>query len=234
VTRRPLIVATYNIHKGRGLDQRLDLRRIGEVLGELQADLVGLQEVFHGQAEVLARSLDMRLVMGITAVRADGPYGNAVLTRLPVRDAHTFDLTRRRREPRGGIRVDLAVAGHTLHVFNVHLGLSLRERAEQVDLLVREHVLAERRDGPRVLVGDLNEWFPGPVGRTLRREFHGVRLRRTHPAPLPLFALDRIYWDRDLHGEHVGVHRSPLARLASDHLPLVARLRLAGHARSRH
>jgi endonuclease/exonuclease/phosphatase family metal-dependent hydrolase len=80
-------------------------------------------------------------------------------------------------------------------------------------------------------MGDLNEWFPGPVGRALRRSFLGPRLRRTHPAPMPLFALDRIYWDRQLHAERFRVHRSRLARIASDHLPVVAHLRpVAGHA----
>src|SRR5437764_450213 len=77
-----------------------------------------------------------------------------------------------------------------------------------------------------VLMGDLNEWFPGPVGRALRRELHGPRIRRTHPSPLPLFPLDRIYWDRDLQAVGFHVHRSRLARVASDHLPVVARLRV--------
>ena len=81
--------------------------------------------------------------------------------------------------------------------------------------------------GPRVVVGDLNEWFPGAVGRTLRRELAGPHIRRTHPAPLPLFPLDRIHWDRDLGADGFRVHRSRLARVASDHLPVVARLRLS-------
>ncbi len=81
------------------------------------------------------------------------------------------------------------------------------------------------------MVGDLNEWFPGAVGRTLRRELSGPRIRRTHPAPLPLFPLDRIYWDRGLGADGFHVHRSRLARVASDHLPVVARLRLALRAR---
>ncbi len=114
-----------------------------------------------------------------------------------------------------------------LHVFNVHFGLQIRERAAQVRMLVREHILHDELTGPRVVVGDLNEWFPGAVGRTLRRELHGPRIRRTHPAPLPLFPLDRIYWDRDLAADGFHVHRSRLARVASDHLPVVARLRMA-------
>ena len=115
---------------------------------------------------------------------------------------HQFDLSRPPREPRGGIRLDTVVpAAVVLHLFNVHFGLKIRERAHQVAALVREQVLHHDLSGPRVVIGDLNEWFPGAVGRTLRRELHGPRIRRTHPAPLPIFALDRIYWDRALHAE---------------------------------
>jgi endonuclease/exonuclease/phosphatase family metal-dependent hydrolase len=219
-------VASYNIHKARGLDRRVDIDRIGRVLDEIRADVVGLQEVYRAQAEALAHRLRAHLVLGVTHHHREGPYGNAVLTRLHIEGTEAFDLTWGRREPRGGVRVDLRVAGRVLHLFNVHLGLRVRERARQVAALVREHVLSEVVSGPRVVLGDLNEWFPGAVGRALKREFHGPRTRRTHPSPLPLFALDRIYWDHDVHGEGYHVHRSRLARVASDHLPIVAQLRI--------
>jgi endonuclease/exonuclease/phosphatase family metal-dependent hydrolase len=219
-----LIVASYNIHKGQGLDRRVDLGRIAGVLAEIGADAVGLQEVYADQAEIIARSLGMGVAMGVTVHRHGGAYGNAVLSRLDIRSVSTFDLSCRAREPRGGVRVDLLLGPATLHLFNVHFGLALRERAEQVVRLVRQHVLGEWMAGPRVVVGDLNEWFPGAVGRTLSREFRGPRIRRTHPAPIPLFALDRIYWDQHVRAESFHVHRSRLARVASDHLPVVARL----------
>jgi len=226
-------VASYNIHKAEGLDGRTDLSRIASVLREIDADLVGVQEIYQPQAEALAAELGMAMAMGVTRKRDDLPYGNAVFTRFAVHGSHPFDLTRPPREPRGGIRLDTVVGGDLLHVFNVHFGLKIRERAHQVAALVREHVLHEALSGPRVVIGDLNEWFPGAVGRTLRRELHGPRIRRTHPAPLPIFPLDRIYWDRHLHADGFHVHRSRLARVASDHLPVVARLRLtsprAGH-----
>jgi len=226
-------VASYNIHKAEGLDGRVDLSRIGEVLREIDADLVGIQEIYRSQAETLAEQLGMSVAMGVTRYRQDGPYGNAVLTRLEVHGSHPFDLSRPPREPRGGIRLDTVVGDGLLHLFNVHFGLKVRERAWQVDALVREHVLHEDLPGLRIVIGDLNEWFPGAVGRTLRRELHGPRMRRTHPAPLPIFPLDRIYWDRNLHADGFHVHRSRLARVASDHLPVVARLRVASH-RPRH
>jgi endonuclease/exonuclease/phosphatase family metal-dependent hydrolase len=226
-----LTVASYNIHKCTGLDRRVDLDRIAQVLEEIDADLIGVQEVFRPQALGLAERLGMQVAMGPTRERDGLPYGNAVLTRLAIHGSRTFDLSRPDREPRGGIRLDLAMSdGETgnglLHVFNVHFGLKIRERAEQVRMLVREHILHDELTGPRIVVGDLNEWFPGAVGRTLRRELSGPRIRRTHPAPLPLFPLDRIYWDRGLGADGFRVHRSRLARVASDHLPVVARLRL--------
>ena len=85
----------------------MDLGRIAGVLEELEADLVGVQEIFRPQAEALAGRLGMDMHMGVTVERAEGPYGNVILTRHPVHDARTFDLTRYEREPRGGVRVDV-------------------------------------------------------------------------------------------------------------------------------
>ena len=219
-------VASYNIHKAEGLDRRVDLARIARVLRELDADLIGIQEIFRPQAVALAAELGMDMAMGITRLLRSVPYGNAIFTRFAVHGSHAFDLTRPPREPRGGVRLDTMVGERPLHIFNVHFGLKIRERAEQVEALVREQVLRGDLPGSRVVIGDLNEWFPGAVGRTLRRELHGPRIRRTHPAPLPIFPLDRIYWDRGLHADSFRVHRSQLARVASDHLPVVARIKL--------
>jgi len=221
-------VATYNIHRATGLDRCVDVGRIADVLTEIGADLVGIQEVFLPQAEILADRLGAGLVMGPTKTTGRLQYGNAVLSRLPILNSYTFDLSWAAREPRGGIRLDVTLQDRVVHVFNVHLGLKVRERANQIRTLVGEHILGPDLMGSRIVIGDLNEWFPGPVGRLLRRELHGPRIRRTHPAPMPLFPLDRIYWDRHFTCDDFRVHRSRLARVASDHLPVVARLRLAG------
>ncbi len=166
--------------------------------------------------------------MGETRAWGAGTYGNAVLTRMPVLGSLRCDLSQDAREPRGCLRVDLVVRGTAVHLFNCHLGLAMSERRRQLRILADFIGESARLEGPRVLVGDFNEWHPGPITRRLRREFVSRmrRMRRTHPSVLPLFALDRIYWDAELEGEEFHVHRSRRSRIASDHLPVVARLRL--------
>ena len=234
-----LVIASYNIHRGVGLDGRLDLARIADVIAETGADVIGLQEVIRldghheeDQAAFLAARLGMNLVMGETRMHGSGTYGNAVLTRLPVHSSARCDLSWRTREPRGCLRVDVGLGDATLHVFNCHLGLNLRERRRQLDLLAGFIAASHELPGPRVLMGDFNEWHFGPITRGLRREFTSPmrRLRRTHPAWFPLFKLDRIYWDMELEGRAFQVHRSRLARKASDHLPVICTLRLKAPA----
>ncbi|HLC40453.1 MAG TPA: endonuclease/exonuclease/phosphatase family protein [Methylomirabilota bacterium] len=230
-----LVITSYNIHRGVGLDRRLDLDRIADVIEEIKPDVIGLQEVTRDagtagadQAAYLARRLGMTVVMGETKQRGTKVYGNAVLTHLPVLGSERYDLSWRTREPRGCLRVDLDVYGAAIHLFNCHFGLRPRERRGQLNLLADFIGISAKLRGPRVLLGDFNEWHPGPITRTLRREFVSPmrRVRRTHPAVFPLFALDRIYWDTELEGEKLLVHRSRLARMASDHLPVVARVRI--------
>jgi endonuclease/exonuclease/phosphatase family metal-dependent hydrolase len=231
-----LVVLSYNIHRGVGLDRRLDLDRIADVIAETSADVAGLQEVVReegparaDQAAYLASRLGMTLVMGVTRPHGRaGTYGNAVLTRWPVLSSTACDLTFKSREPRACLRVDLDVGGLAVHVFVSHFGIAMRERRDQVGRLAAFIRASHELAGPRVLLGDFNEWHRGPVSRRLRKEFPSPmrRMRRTHPAVFPLFALDRIYWDRELEGREFHVHRSRLARVASDHLPVLARLRV--------
>jgi endonuclease/exonuclease/phosphatase family metal-dependent hydrolase len=232
---RSLVVGSYNIHRGFGLDRRLDLDRIASVIAEIGPDVIGLQEVIRedgaahqDQAAYLAEQLGMALVMGVVRPYRTGTYGNAVLSRLPVLGWAACDLSHGAREPRACLRVDLDVEGRALHVFNCHFGLALRERRRQVDVLGQFIRDMTTLAGPRVVMGDFNEWHRGPVSRRLKREFSSPmrRMRRTHPAMFPLFALDRLYWDVELEGREFHVHGSRLARLASDHLPIVATLRM--------
>ncbi len=211
------------------------------MIAELRADVVGLQEVIRDdggsvadQPEYLASKLSMSVVMGATRPHGGGSFGNAILSRLPVIGSAMHDLSHARYERRGCLRVDVAADGAIVHVFNCHFGRRLRERREQLALLADLLAVTDVQ-GPRVLVGDFNEWHRGPITRGLRRDFGppGSRICRTFPSTFPVFALDRIYWDEDLEGAAFRAHRSRLARVASDHLPVVATLRLRPGRRER-
>ena len=213
-----------------GRDGRRDHERIAAVICELDADVVALQEVesHHGDLEVLellAERSGMRALAGPTMLRPVGDYGNALLTRLPVLELQRLDLSVPGREPRGALDALLEAPGGPLQVIATHLGLRPAERRQQIQTLLS--VLDPGVPGPTALMGDLNEWFMW--GRPLRRlhaHFGETPGPRTFPAHRPLFALDRI-WVKPLRClQGIAVHDSPLARQASDHLPLVARLEM--------
>src|SRR5215813_7142870 len=111
-------VASYNIHKAEGIDRRIDLSRIALVLREIDADVVGVQEIYQPQADTLADALGMDMAMGVTRHREGVAYGNAIFTRFGVHGSRPFDLTRPPREPRGGIRLDTMVGERLFHLFN--------------------------------------------------------------------------------------------------------------------
>src|SRR5918993_1518465 len=130
-------VATYNIHRGRGLDGRTRLERIAAVLATIDADVVALQEVVGasplkpGQAAELGAALGMGWVMAPTRHLRTALFGNVILSRLPVRQHVQYDLTWKTCEHRGVQRVDIEVGTHLLHLYNVHLGTALLERRHQ-------------------------------------------------------------------------------------------------------
>lgn len=221
-----LRLATYNIHSGIGRDGRRDLGRTAQVIGELGADVVALQEVDsrHDVADTLtflAGHTGMTALAGPTLQRKDSTYGNAVLTRARVLEVQHIDLSVPRREPRGALNVRVAVSGLSLRIVATHLGLRPAERRAQITTL-----LAMLERGPTaltVLMGDLNEWLLwGWPLRRLRAHFGRVPAPPTFPAYWPLLALDRIWVQPRDRLQRIGVHGSWLARQASDHLPLVA------------
>jgi endonuclease/exonuclease/phosphatase family metal-dependent hydrolase len=242
-------VATYNVHKCRGLDRRVRPARIAEVLRELDADIIALQEVISVEAgtpeDDQARYITSQLEnytchFGENRRLHGGAYGNAILTRLPVVFVRNYDLTWRGREARGCLRADIGVpGGDVLHIFNVHLGTAFVERRHQARLLLSLDVLrAEDLSGPRIVVGDFNEWTAGLASRLMAEEFHSVDLRqhirrsRTYPGILPLMHLDHFYFDQHLVLEGFALHRTRKSLVASDHLPMVAQFRLPAAAES--
>jgi len=224
----PLTVATYNIHSAVGTDGVFDPARIAAVLDEINADVIALQEVPLGgsqQADVLdllRQRTGFHSVSGPTMECAERSYGNAVLSRYPLVDSHRIDLSFGSREPRGAVDADINCHGHMLRVVATHLGLSPAERRHQIRRLLQAF---DTDNAPVILMGDVNEWFMW--GRTLRwlvSHFEAAPAPRTFPSRWPLFSLDRIWISPRNRLLHVEVHRTPLARLASDHLPLVAHI----------
>ncbi len=232
---RSFRIATYNIHKGRGMDGRVRIERILRVLREIDADVVALQEVINRrdrspqehQACYLADELGYSFSVGETRNHRLGVMANVTLSRWKVESSRHIDLSVAGRQPRGALRTDIRVGDDLLHVFNVHLGTAVRERRAQARLIDERLLKVLDVPGQRVVMGDFNDWNHGLVTRMLSKEFHLTDLAehvprtRAYPAGLPLLHLDHIYLDHRLKIEQARFHRNRLSLIASDHLPLV-------------
>ena len=236
-------IATYNIHKSRGFDRRTSPERIISVIRELGADILCLQEVVNApggsgkfdQVQKIAMALSARgWAFGITRPLRGGTYGNLTLSRWPIRGWRHFDISRRHREKRGVLQTDIDIGHmHTLHVFNVHCGTGFMERRYQGRKLVSPELLTHPElKGPRIILGDFNEWTRGLTTELLQQSFksfrpqHAMRFPRTFPGMLPLLTLDHCYYEPPLELVDTSIWRTPKALIASDHLPLVADFRL--------
>jgi endonuclease/exonuclease/phosphatase family metal-dependent hydrolase len=214
-----------------GVDRRRSPERVARVLREIDADVVGVQEldarpgVEHGydQWVLLAALAGYVAIPGPTLHRADAAYGNGIFTRLPIVSHALLDLSIPRREPRGAIDATLAHAGAHIRVVVTHLGLRRSERREQGQRLIAH--LSECQAAVSVLMGDFNEWFASSAAlRRLHRLFGRPTSVSTFPSLFPLMSLDRI-WLRPTDAlRGLRAHRSRTARIASDHLPIIADL----------
>jgi endonuclease/exonuclease/phosphatase family metal-dependent hydrolase len=237
-----LRVVTYNIHKGRGLDRRVRIGRITEVLREIDGDIIALQEVLSiegkkpedHQAHFIAHELGFHYRIGETRRLYGGAYGNVTLSRFPFIHTYTYDITQPGREERGCLRTDLQIStNRVLQVYNLHLGTSYGERGYQARKLFDSGILKPPSGrGLRIILGDFNEWISGPTSRLLKDHFKSAPIRplfgrsRTYPGLLPLVHLDHIYFDEGMDVVKVMVHRSRKALVASDHLPITVDFRL--------
>ena len=227
-----LRVISWNVHGCVGTDRVFDPHRTADALRLLQPDIALLQEVGDNrgvhppidQANVLAHELGLTCAVGITLRTSTHGYGNCTLTRLPVLDSESVDLSFAGREPRLCLRVVLGRESLRLTTLNVHLGLGADERRHQLSQLL------PTIDGahPLVMGGDFNDFPPGPVTFTLLNRLNDASTRikrgRTFPSRFPLLRLDRVYLSTEVRLVDVRVDRSPEFKRASDHLPVICDL----------
>lgn len=234
-----LIVSSYNIHKAVGTDMRRDPMRTVKVIRELGADIVALQEVDRRfgdrrgvmDADVLREATDLTPVTltDRLGARAHGWHGNLLLLRgAEVESARAVTLPG--LEPRGAIVADIRINGQPLRVIAAHLGLLHQSRLMQARFLSKE---IESGDGrPTLVMGDFNEWRLGtgcslmPMRRELRAVKRSAQTIASFPAQMPMLPLDRIIGCKQAEIVDLRTHDSPLARKASDHLPIRAALNL--------
>lgn len=228
-----LSVATWNIHKGIGSDRRRDLDRTAAVIGEIAPDIMALQEADtrFGTRRGLLNLTALARDHGLVAVPmpgadpAHGWHGNVLLLRdAEVQAVHRITLPG--LEPRGALIADLVHNRRPLRVIAAHLGLWGGSRAAQTKALMA--LLAEMDDRPHLLMGDLNEWRGAKSAALahLAPHFRDTVALPSYPVRFPLAALDRIMASAPARLTGGAIHDTPLARRASDHLPLKARLEL--------
>ncbi|MDI7861766.1 endonuclease/exonuclease/phosphatase family protein [Rhizobiaceae bacterium n13] len=226
-----MLVASYNVHKCVGVDGRFDPDRISRVIHEIGADVIALQEADKrfGERDGLLDLPRLERETGLVPVpingmaKAHGWHGNIVLFRQGlVRDVHQIRLPG--LEPRGALVTDIDLDdGVAIRVIAAHLGLLRRSRAQQARMIV--DIMNGRDERPTLLLGDLNEWRLGNRSslNTLHSAFGPLPPAvPSFPSGLPVLALDRIIANRVGLLARIEAHDTPLARVASDHLPLKA------------
>lgn len=221
-------VLTWNVHGGVGLDGVRDFSRIVDHVVAIDPDIVALQEVDSrdrgGRASpmrIIEDRLGQRGISASTLTAPDGEYGQVLLSRWPLIDAETHDLSVGSYEPRRAISAVARTPGGELCVVAAHLGLRFGERRQQVTTL-RRTVSGER---PTLLMGDFNDWFRYRSAQAqLETCFDDYTRLRTYPARVPVFALDRIFCRPS--GLLKSARTITSAPLLSDHLPLLAELQL--------
>lgn len=219
------------------MDRRTRPERISDVLADLGADIIALQEVIGlghatpGHAEGFGAALGMGWVMAPTRELRRHQFGNVVLSRFPIRDHTQHDLSWKSSEPRNSQRVEIEVGPGCVQIFNVHLGTAVLERRYQASRLAN-WVHERRPPGPKIVLGDFNEWMRGNATAILEDRLESVDLspylpkRRSYPGFFPLVHLDHIYHLGKVEVRRVELIRTRKAKIASDHLPLVADIRV--------
>jgi endonuclease/exonuclease/phosphatase family metal-dependent hydrolase len=228
---------TWNIHGAYGRNPRFDLDRVIALIQGHKPDVIALQEIDSrrpraaGIAEpfgALEAALGAHSVGAKTITTMDGEYGQALISRWPIRNIEIHDISYQEREPRRAICGQIAAPSSALRVIATHLGLSVGERRGQAQALLR---LIGDAALPIIVLGDFNDWFwVGSVRKALSRELPGRTHFRTFPSICPLLRLDRIYCRP--RGAFVDCYTDRSARAVSDHLPVIADVTLNGARRA--
>ena len=221
-------VASYNIRKARGLDQKRAPERILEVISRLGADVVVLQEADLRLGdrptalprEMIERETDYHVAPLARNDVSLGWHGNAMLFRkgYELDDIGRYDLPG--LEPRGAVSALLTGGEKQLRIVGVHLGLLRPSRRLQLEMI--RNVLDDDHTHRTVIAGDFNEWSARHAHGPLEPDFHMVPEQRSFPAAYPVAALDRIAHGPGLALTGSGVEDGPASRSASDHLPIWA------------
>jgi endonuclease/exonuclease/phosphatase family metal-dependent hydrolase len=235
---------SYNIHKGiGGRDRRYEIDRIIRVVEDENPDLICLQEVDRHAKRTRNDDQPHRLAEAFHAVAhlfqlnvrlKNGGYGNLMLSRWPLQRHHQISLRLNSRKPRGAQMAVIETPEGPLHLVHWHLGLAERERHWQAGHLLQHHLFRESEHLPTLIIGDYNDWR-----NTLAKQvfapsgFHQVTAPRSKfrsfPAYWPVASIDKAFLRGPIEVRHARVVHSRMARVASDHLPLVIDFHLNGH-----
>ena len=248
-----LTVVTYNVHGCAGYDGKVSTVRVGDVIAQFDPDVVALQELDLGRARsgrldqprLIAEHLNMDFHFSPAFTVQEEQYGNAILSRLPMRLMKSGPLPTlfgRKLEKRGAVWAEVTFAGTSIQVINTHMGLNWMERKAQADALLGPEWLGSPACGtPLAVCGDFNLLPSSAVYQSICTRLldaqnelartGGKRPRSTWPSFLPIARLDHIFISPGLEVAETAVPHNSLSRGASDHLPLMARLRAAGPAR---
>ncbi len=234
-------LVSYNIHRAIGLDRRFKPERIIEILREIDADIVLLQEVDCGVprsrelnlAQVLADNCAYaHYQLGLNVTLRKGHYGNATLSRYPITAQSNIDLTIDNKKARGCQYTEINISGQKLDIFNLHLGLSAKERQKQAQLLFQSSFYQDNCSPKScIIAGDFNDWrsllralfvagkdFNCATDRTTT---NGESALKTFPSFAPRGGLDRVYYKNQLQVGKVSRYSKKIAKIASDHLPVI-------------
>lgn len=240
---KTLRVMTYNIHVGVGMDKKLDLQRIADVINREHPDLIGLQEVDRGvkrtegkdEIAELAAMTNMQYAFAPNLDYQGGKYGVAILSRLPIRNTvHRMYENKREAERRGMLLVEVEVDHQLLTFVTTHLDYQFDDgRVFETEQLLK--FLNDIR-GPLIVVGDLNDVPAGNAYKLLRTKFDDAWLASrakgegfSYPADKPAKRIDHIFYGGGIRAKKAWV----VETLASDHIPVAAEVEVQhSHAKA--